>query len=341
MKRFLLPAIAALSLAFAASTTVGAQTTAPPPSTGSGSMSGAGSMSGSGSMSGAGQMSGAMTDNNKMSAMHAPPAILSIETDNIKPYERVPYDKVAAEYTPVAMKAKLPGTVIAMESLSGTPRAQFLFAYDSFQDMQKMEDMIEKNTALTGQFNALDAREGAYVTEVHTVIWHYRDDLSNNAANADVPHCRYWETITFHIKPGHDEQFEGLMKTVQATYLKIGANIPWVTYESEMGASDTYNVFVPMKSLKEEDEGLARDKTFMDALGSEGMHKMDDVARDAYASVEDTLWEVNGKASYVPKEWLTMNPDLWAPKSVAPAAKTTTGMTTTPAMKPAPKPPTQ
>jgi len=302
----LFSAFAALSLAFAASATVRAQMTAPAPSPAPSAMAG----------------------------MSAPPNILSVEIDDIKPYSTTPYDKVAAEYIPVAAKAKLPGMFIAMESLSGEPRAAYLFLYNSFADMQSTEDLVIKDAALTAQFAALDASEAPYVTEVHNTIWHYRDDLSNNAAAADVPHCRFWETITFHIKPGHDQQFEDLMKIVQATYLKIGANISWATFESEMGATDTYEIFVPMKSLKEEDEGLVRDKAFMAALGDDGMHHMD----DAYASVEDTLWEVNPKSSYVPKEWIAANPDFWAPKSAMPAAKGMTGM---PAMKPAPKPPAQ
>jgi len=329
MKRCLLPALAAMSLVFATSASLGAQMTttppsATPPSTGSGSMTGQGATAAPAAMA---------------AGTHAPPNILMIETDNIKPYNTTPYDKVAADYVTEARKAKLPGFVIAMESMSGAPRAQYLFAYDSFADMQNQEDISMKDPNVVAAFAHLDSLESPYVSEVHNVIWHYRDDLSNNAAGADIPHCRFWETITFHIKPGHDEQFEGLMKIVQATYLKIGANIPWAMFESEMGATDTYNVLVPMKSLKEEDEGLVRDKAFMDALGADGMHHMDDVARDAYLSVEDTLWEVNPKTSYVPKEFIDANPSFWAPKPAAPMGKGS--MTTTPAAKPAAAPPAQ
>jgi hypothetical protein len=313
-----LSALAAISLAFAASATVHAQTAAPAPSPAPSSAPAAAP--------------------DAMAGMHAPPNILMVETDNIKAYSTTPYDKVAADYITVAKKANLPGIVIAMEAMSGANRAQYLFTYDSFEQMQTYEDIGMKDATATAAFAHLDSLEAPYVTEVHNVIWHYRDDLSNNAAAADVPHCRYWETITFHIKPGHDQQFEDLMKIVQATYLKIGANISWATFESEMGATDTYNVFIPMKSLKEEDEGLTRDKAFMAALGADGTHHMDDVARDAYASVEDTLWEVNPKTSYVPKEWVAANPDFWAPKPAAAAAK---GMTAMPSMKPAPKPPAQ
>jgi hypothetical protein len=293
-----LPALAALSLAFAMATTARAQapssTPAPAP----------------------------MADS-KMAGM-APPNILMIETDNIKPYNTTPYDKVAAEYVTVARKANLPGTVLAMEATSGTNRAQYLFAYDSFDDMQQQEDVVMKNAALTDAFAHLDSLEAAYVSEVHNVIYHYREDLSNNAASADIPHCRYWETIAFHIKPGHDDQFEAVAKMYRDVYTKLGVNMPWATYEAEMGASDTYLVLLPMKALKDEDDGLARQKTVMGAFGDDG-------------TIEDNLWEVNPKTSYVNKQIIAANPDFWAPKAAAPMAK---GMMPMPAMKPAPKPPT-
>jgi hypothetical protein len=313
MKRSILPALAAISLAFAASATLHAQSTAPAPAMATG------------------QMSGAMPD--KMSSMPGPPNILMIETDNIKPYDTTPYDKVAAMYIGPAKKANLPGTVIAMEALSGATRAQYLFAYDSFAEMEKDNDMVMNNASLSATFAGLDALEAGYTSEVHNVIWHYREDLSNNAATADIPHCIFWETITFHIKPGFDEQFEATAKMYRDVYTKIGANVPWATYESEMGATDTYMVILPMKSLKDEDDAITRQKPVMEAFGDEGMHQLEETARNAYASVDDTLWQVNPKTSYVTKDMIAANPDFWAPKMMAPMAK--------PAMKPAAKPPAQ
>jgi hypothetical protein len=308
MKRFLIPALAAISLAFAASATIRAQAPSTPPS----------------------------TPPATMASMPGPPTILMIETDNIKPYETTPYDKVAAEYVTAARKANLPGLVIAMEALSGANRAQYLFSYDSFADMQQQNDAVMKNASVSAAFANLDTLEAPYTTEVHNVILHYRDDLSNNAAGADIPHCRFWETLTFHIKPGYDEKFEATAKMYRDAYTKIGVNLPWATYEALMGATDTYIVIIPMKSLKDEDDGLARQKTVMDAFGDEGVHQLEETARNAYASVDDTLWEVNPKTSYVTKDIIAANPDFWAPKMAAPMAK---GMMATPAMKP--KPPAQ
>src|ERR1700690_2042716 len=135
MKRSILPSRVAIFLCFSASATVRAQMPAPAPSSAPSSMP------------------------DKMSGMQASPNILMIQTDNIKPYATTPYDKVAAQYITVAAKAKLPGLVIAMEALSGANRAQYLFSYNSFDDMQQQNDAVMKNASLSAGFANLDSLE--------------------------------------------------------------------------------------------------------------------------------------------------------------------------------------
>ena len=61
-----------------------------------------------------------------------PPNILNIQTDNIKPYEDGPYDKFASESAVLSEQLKDPTHVLAMESLTGSPRAIYLSGFDSF-----------------------------------------------------------------------------------------------------------------------------------------------------------------------------------------------------------------
>ena len=168
------------------------------------------------------------------------------------------------------------------------------------------------------KFDALDARQAPYVSEVHYTIWHYRPDLSNNVAGADIPHSHYWEVIVFHMRSGHVEQFEELTKLYRDASLKIGQNIPWATYEGLMGVTDAYLVLVPMTSLKDEDTGLAHRKDFGAALGDEGRDRMNKLSEESVASVEDNIWMVIPEWSNVEKSWIEADPQYWAPE---PAAK--------------------
>jgi hypothetical protein len=247
-----------------------------------------------------------------------PPNILSIETVNIKPDLDGPYDKVASEYPGLSEQLKDPMHVLGMEALTGTPRAIYLSGFDSYEALEKNEEWLTGDAATDAKFDAMDAREAQYVSEVHHTIWHYRPDLSNNVAGADIPHSHYWEVIIFHMRSGHNEQFGELTKLYRDANVKIGQNIPWSAYEGAMGMTDAYLVLIPMASLKDEDIGLAHQKQFGAALGDDGRRRMSKLSEESVASVEDNLWMVNPEWSYVEKSWIDADPQYWAPE---PAAK--------------------
>jgi hypothetical protein len=249
-----------------------------------------------------------------------PPNILNIETVNIKPYADEPYDKVASEYPALSEHLKDPTHVLAMEALTGAPRAIYLTGYDSYEALQKNEEWLLGDAA-GAKFDALDAREAPYVSEIHYTIWHYRPDLSNNVAAADLPHSHYWEVIVFHMRSGHVEQFEELTKLYRDASLKSGQNVPWATYKGQMGVTDAYLVLVPMTSLKELDTGLAHQKDFGAALGAEGGARMSKLSEESVASVEDNIWMVNPEWSYVEKSWIEADPHYWAPEPGAKPAR--------------------
>jgi hypothetical protein len=247
-----------------------------------------------------------------------PPNILNIQTDNIKPYEDGPYDKFASESAVLSQQLKDPTHVLAMEALTGTPRAIYLSGFDSFEALQKNEEWLLGDAATDAKFDALEAREAPYVAEVHYTIWHYRPDLSNNVVGADIPHSHYWEVIIFHMRSGHDEQFEELTKLYRDANLKISQNTPWATYEGLRGVADAYLVLVPMASLKDQDTALAHQKDFGAALGDEGKGQMNKLSAESVASIEDNIWMVVPEWSTVEKSWIEADPQYWAPE---PAAK--------------------
>jgi hypothetical protein len=181
----------------------------------------------------------------------------------------------------------------------------------------------------------MDAREAAYVSEEHHTLWHYRPDLSSNVAGADIPHSHYWEVIIFHMRSGHDEQFKELTELYRDAYLKSGQNIPWSSYEGMMGVTDAYLILVPMKSLKDEDAGLAHQKDFDAALGDEGRKRMSKLSEESVASVEDNLWMVDPDWSYVDKSWVDADPQYWGGEPAAkPAHKPAAGAAPAPKVSP-------
>jgi len=250
-----------------------------------------------------------------------PPNILSIQTDNIKPYADGPYDKVASEYPALSRKLEDPTHVLGLEGLTGSPRAIYLTGFDSYEALQKNEEWLAEDSAADAKFDALDARVAPYLSEVNYAIWHYRPDLSNNVTAADLPRSHYWEVIVYHMRAGHVEEFEKLTKLYRDTKLKIGQSVPWTIYESQMGVTDSYLVLKPMASLKDEDAFLARDKDFNAALGDDGKSQMNKLSEESVASVEDNIWMVIPEWSYVDKSWIDADPQFWAPTTKSAAAR--------------------
>ena len=258
-----------------------------------------------------------------------PPNILFVETDNIKAYNTEAYDKVAAEYPPVFAQLKATPHFLAMDSMTGSPRAMYCTRYDTFEAFQKDSEKFASDPAWHSELSVLDAREAPYVAESHNTLWHYRPDLSNNVEGADIPHTHYWEALIFHMHPGHDLQFDEMTKLYRDASVKSGQNVPWATFEALMGATDSYLVLVPMTSLKDEDVSLAHKQDFMAALGDKGMQQFAKLNSEGVATVEDNIWMVNPASSYVEKSWVDADPKYWAPK---PAAKRANGAA--PASKP-------
>ncbi len=255
-----------------------------------------------------------------------PANIVNIETNNIKPYQDGPYDKVASEYPGLSRQLKDPTHFVGMEAMTGASRALFLTGYDSYEALQKNEEWMLGDTAADAKFDALDARQAPNVSEVHNTIWHYRPDLSNNVAAADIPQTHYWEVLIFHMRSGHDEQFEEMTKLYRDAHVKIEQNIPWATYEAQAGVTDAYLVLVPMTSLKDEDIGLAHQKDFGAALGEEGTKRMSKLSEEGVTSVEENLWMVVPEWSYVEKSWIEADPQYWGSEASAkPATKHAAG----------------
>jgi hypothetical protein len=266
-----------------------------------------------------------------------PPAnILNIETINIKPYADGPFDKVASEYPGLSQQLNDPIHVLAMEALTGAPRAIFLSGFDSFEALQKNEEWHPGDASTDAKFDALDAREAPYISEVCHTIWIYRPDLSNNVAGADLPHSRYWQVIIIHMRPGHGEQFEELAKLSRDARVKSGQNIPLAAYQGLMGVTDAYLILVPMKSLKDLDNGPAHQKDYDAALGDKGRNLVNKLSEESVASVENNIWMVNPGWSYVEKSWIDADPQYWGAEPAAKhAAKHSAGAA--PAAKTAPE----
>lgn len=261
----------------------------------------------------------------------APPKVLAIFREEVKAGRGAAHAKLEAGYVHALRKAKWPVYGLAMTTVSGPNDAWFMTGYESFEAMEQDHRNTEKNAALMSEFDRLDEADTQFRTNQRMMIAVFREDLSHQP-NINVAQMRYFNVLTFRIRPGHEAEFNEAAKIVRSAYEKTKADVHWATYQIATGApGGTYLVFIPMKSLKAMDPNPEIGKAFQEALGSDNQKRLDKIASDAYLSEESTVWAFSPRMSYVPKEWVAADPEFWTVKEPKPVAKK-------PAAKPAAKP---
>jgi hypothetical protein len=132
---------------------------------------------------------------------------------------------------------------------------------------------------------------------------------------------RYFEISVFHVRPGHEKDWDDLVKLVLKGYEQI-PDVHWATYQAVYGqAGGTYVVFTPMKSAAEIDRAFGQGKQFEAAMGADGMKKLGELSAAAIESSQTNLFAFNPRMSYVSEAFVKADPDFWKPAMPAVAAK--------------------
>ena len=250
----------------------------------------------------------------------APPPVLTIFREFVKPGKGgVMHQKAESAFVQASAAAKWPTHYLAVESLSGKPRALFLTGYASFEAWEKDINAAAKNATLSAALDRAAVADGDLLSEADAGAFAYRDEYSLRSP-VDIAHMRYFEISLYHVRPGHHKDWDDILKLVKAAYEKI-PDAHWATYEAVYGQEGgTYLVFVPMKSASEIDRSHAQGKEFVAAMGEDGMKKLSELEAAAIESSQSNLFAFSPKMSYPEDSWVKADPDFWKPKG-APAAK--------------------
>jgi hypothetical protein len=264
---------------------------------------------------------GTIAAQEKMEGAHEPPKIINVMREFTKPGKAgESHEKTESAFVNAFRAAKWPIHYIAVDSLSGKPRSLFIEGFDSFEAMEKAEKDLEKNPKLMAAADKAGVVDGELLSDMDSGDFAYRPDLSLHAG-VDIAHMRYFEISVFRIKPGHDKDWEAIVKMYQQGFEK-SADVHWAMYETVYGQPDgTFLIFNPMKSATEIDKGFANGKQFEEAMGEDGMKKLRDLTASAIESSQTNWFAFNPRMSYVGDDMIKADPDFWKPKAESPAAK--------------------
>jgi hypothetical protein len=243
-----------------------------------------------------------------------PPNILEVIVEYVKPGQAgSPHQKTEGAFAQAMRDAKWQSRYLGMNALTGRLRAVFFVPYNSFADWQKDTDAQQKNTTLASALDSATIADGALLEGVQTSVYHFRDDMSLRPG-ADRAH--YFEATIFHVHPGHEKDWDTVVKMYKDAYEKNIPSAHWDMFE-QMYGTDSGNTFVlitPMRSLDEVDNNMMNDKKIADAVGPDQMHKMQDLATATADIVQSNLLAIDPKMSYPPDQWTQADPTFWNQK---------------------------
>jgi hypothetical protein len=254
--------------------------------------------------------------------MQGPPKVLTITREFTKPGKGGDmHDKSESKFVSAMAAAKWPTHYFALSSLSGKSRALYLTGYPSFKAWEDDFLAMMKNKPFSAELDKDAVADGELLDSMDQLVFTYDEETSYRPSATLAP-ARLFEITAFHIKPGHDHQWHELAKLVIDAHKKANTSAHWATYQIAYGGDNEYAVFSDDKSMADIDTGYAEDKQFRDAIGEDGMKKLDQLVSDCIESSDSELFAINPAQSYPPDEWVKAAPDFWKPKpAMAPAAK--------------------
>jgi hypothetical protein len=248
----------------------------------------------------------------------APPQVLLIVREEIKPGMMPAHNRHSAGYAGVFDKLKTPNHRIAMIPVAGNENeVLYVTAGESFADLEMMTRETDKKMSnVNGATGAEVARLDKEAPDLHSgmrdILAVYRPELSYRPG-ADIAKMRYFAITTVRVRPGQEDNYSDYVKTLQnAGREKVKAEAHFAVYQVLAGLpGTTYMVFRPMKSLAEYDLRIGRQ--VREAMTDDQKKKADKIAGESVMLSDTSIYAFNPGMSYLPKEFTARDSAFWNP----------------------------
>jgi hypothetical protein len=250
-----------------------------------------------------------------LNAAGAAPEILNIVHQQLIPGKEADYanllGRIANEYS----QKRIPVYWFGGQSFTGDSSAIYLNFFSSFAEAQAVNDALNSAMAASPDLVPIQEQLLTFTSRVTNAVAIRRDAISYRSNSVDFSKAHVLRVATIRVRQGHEQEFEEAMKDLSAAYGRLNANSPWVTYQVNAGApSTTFVIFMPMHSLKEMDDYVARTgRPLRTAEGDAISSRLQAIARDAYVSWDSELYVVSPSTSHVSDEFAAGDPNFWRP----------------------------
>ena len=241
-----------------------------------------------------------------------PPKILNIVHQLLIPGKGSAYAQLLGHIAKTYAQAQIPVYWIQAQSLTGSYGEMSLNFFDSFANAEAALNTLAQTVASRPTLAQMQEQLLGYVSSETNTIAVRRDDISYHAATIDFSKASVLRVATILVRQGHEDEFAQAMKDLSAAYGKLNADAPWATYQVNAGApSTTFVILMPMRSLKEMDDYIARTRALRDAEGDPVYLRLQETARNAYVSWDSEIYIVNAAVSHVADDFAAGDPQFW------------------------------
>ncbi|MDT8066621.1 MAG: hypothetical protein ROO76_00500 [Terriglobia bacterium] len=261
----------------------------------------------------------------EMKAEHAPPPIILLGREEVKPGKFAAHEKLEAAWTQAYAKANWPNYTLALSSVTGSPEVWFCNGFSNYEAMQKDGEMARANAALMAETDRYAAQEDQFLSGMRRVILSYREDLSYQP-NVNVGGFHDWMVDVIRVRVGHGPHFAEMRKLINAAHEKAKMDEHMVVYQVAAGGPmGTFVVFQPIPDIKSIDtmaKTHGNGSDYYSALGDEGRKQIADFMMNEVQNYERHIFATSASMSYMPKEVVTADPAFWSPKPMKSAKPT-------------------
>jgi hypothetical protein len=250
---------------------------------------------------------------------HAPPPVVLIVREDIKPGMMATHNRHSSEFAGIFNKLGTPNYRIAMVPVAGSENEViYLTGAGTFAELENMQKTTDDRLAAVGgntkaDLDRLDKEASALHAGMRDLFAILRPDLSYGS-EINISAMRYMAVTTVRVRPGLEEMYlDYVNDMVKVARDKAKAELHIAAFQVIAGSpSTTYLFFRPMKSLAEYDLRIAA--RVRATMSEDQQKKADKMASETIMFSETSVYAFNPQMSYVSKDMIAQDPAFWTPK---------------------------
>jgi hypothetical protein len=241
------------------------------------------------------------------------PKFVHIFRESVKAGRSAEHAKWEAGWPAAFEKAQSKFPYIALTSLTGPLEAWFI---SPFANQAAVGEMLaaEADPALAPELERLSKGDAEFVSDVTALQAEARPDLSHGQF-PDMSKVRFYEIMTFRVKPGYAEDWRTAMQAYKAATAKAAPGASWRTYEVVAGAAGgTYLLMSSTTSFADFDRMSAEGEATWKSFAPADLAAVGKFFKEGVVGWTTQRFRVDPTMSFVDAATRAKDPAFWGPK---------------------------